>query len=144
MENKSVNEMDIIELTRELGKKLQKEEVYLKLQIVRQAADEDQELQKLISDFSIKRAELTEETSKPEDDQNNERIQTLSREMRKVYGAIMSNERMIAYNEAKDAYDVLFNRINAIIQNSSDGEDPETTDFTPSCSGSCATCGGCG
>ena len=144
MENKTVNEMDIIELTRALGKKLQQEEVFIKLQLARQAADEDQELQKQINEFDIKRTEISEETSKTQDEQNSQRIQTLNRELRKVYAAIMSNERMIAYNDAKDAYDVLFNRISAILQQSSEGGDPETADYSPSCSGSCATCGGCG
>lgn len=144
MENKRVDELDIIELTRELGKKLQKEEVYLKYRIVKQAADEDAELQRLINEFDIKRTEINEEASKPEDAQNSERIQNLNRELRKVYAKIMSNERMINYNNAKDEYDILFNRISSIIQQSSEGEDPEIADYTPSCSGSCATCGGCG
>ena len=144
MENKTVNEMDIIELTRELGKKLQQEDAYIKLQIARQAADEDKELQKLISEFDIKRTELSEEASKPDEEKDNERIQAISRDMRKVYAGVMTNENMLKYNEAKDSFDIIFNRINAIIQKSSEGEDPETADFTPSCSGSCATCGGCG
>ncbi len=144
MENKTVNEMDIIALTRELGKKLQQEDVFIKLQMARQAADADEELQKLINEFDIKRTEISEEASKSDDEKDSERIQSLNREMRKVYAAIMSNERMINYNDAKDAYDVLFNRISAIIQQSSEGEDPETADYSPSCSGSCATCGGCG
>ena len=144
MENKTLNEMDIIELTRALGKKLQQEDSYLKLQLARQAADEDQELQKLIGEFDIKRTELSEEASKPDEEKDNERIQAISRDMRKVYAGVMTNENMLKYNEAKDSFDILFNRINAIIQKSSEGEDPDTADFTPSCSGSCATCGGCG
>ena len=92
MENKNITELDVIALTRELGKK----------------------------------------------------IQRISREMRRCYGEIMSNESMMAYNDAKDSYDVLMNRISAIIQKSFEGEDPETADYSPSCSGSCATCGGCG
>lgn len=144
MENKTLNEMDIIELTRALGKKLQQEDSYLKLQLARQAADEDQELQKLIGEFDIKRTELSEEASKPDEEKDNERIQAISRDMRKVYAGVMTNENMLKYNEAKDSFDILFNRINAIIQKSSEGEDPDTADFTTSCSGSCATCGGCG
>ncbi len=144
MENKNVNELDIIELTRELGKKLQKEDVFIKYRLAKQAADEDPELQKLINEFDIKRTELSEESSKDDNEKSMDRIQSISRDMRKVYGAIMCNERMINYNNAKDDYDVLFNRISAIIQKSSEGEDPETADYTAACSGSCATCGGCG
>ena len=143
MENKNVNEMDIIELVREVGKKLQKEDIYLKLQIAKQAADEDEELQKMINEFGLKREEISEATSKSESEQDSERIQKLNREMRKVYAKIMTNERMINYNDAKDEFDVLMKRITTIIQESSEGEDPETADYIP-CTGSCATCGGCG
>ena len=143
MENKNINEMDIIELTRELGKKLQKEDIYLKYQIAKQKADEDEELQKMINEFGLKREEISEATSKSESEQDPERIQKLNREMRKVYAKIMTNERMINYNDTKDEFDVLMKRITTIIQESSEGEDPETADYIP-CTGSCATCGGCG
>ena len=43
---------DIIEIARELGRQLQKEEAYIKFNMARQAADEDKELQKLITRFS--------------------------------------------------------------------------------------------
>ena len=143
MENKNVNEMDIIELTRELGKKLQKEDIYLKYQIAKQKADEDEEKKKMINEFGLKREEISEATSKSESEQDPERIQKLNREMRKVYAKIMTNERMINYNDTKDEFDVLMKRITTIIQESSEGEDPETADYIP-CTGSCATCGGCG
>ncbi len=142
MENKNVNEMDIIELVREVGKKLQREDIYLKLQIAKQAADEDEELQKMINEFGLKREEISEATSKSESEQDSERIQKLNREMRKVYAKIMTNERMINYNDAKDEFDVLMKRITTIIQESSEGGDPETADYVP-CTGNCASCGGC-
>jgi len=143
MENKNVNEMDIIELTRELGKKLQKEDIYLKYQLAKQAADEDEELQKMINEFGLKREEISEATSKNESEQDPERIQKLNREMRKVYAKIMTNERMIKYNDTKDEFDILMKRITTIIQESSEGEDPETADYIP-CTGNCSACGGCG
>ncbi len=142
MENKNVNEMDIIELVREVGKKLQREDIYLKLQIAKQAADEDEELQKMINEFGLKREEISEATSKSESEQDSERIQKLNREMRKVYAKIMTNERMINYNDAKDEFDVLMKRITTIIQESSEGGDPKTADYVP-CTGNCASCGGC-
>jgi len=143
MENKNVNEMDIIELARELGKKLQKEDIYLKYQLAKQAADEDEELQKMINEFGLKREEISEATSKNESEQDPERIQKLNREMRKVYAKIMTNERMIKYNDTKDEFDILMKRITTIIQESSEGEDPETADYIP-CTGNCSACGGCG
>ncbi len=135
---------DIIEIARELGRQLQKEEAYIKFNMARQAADEDKELQKLITRFSAVRAEMSEMTAKPDDERDPDAARKLGEDMRRVYAEIMSNERMINYNKAKDDFDVIMNRISAIIQKSSEGENPDTADYTPSCSGSCATCGGCG
>ncbi len=144
MENKTIEEMDIIELTRALGKKIQREETFVKYQVAKQNADNDAELQKIINEFSEKRSALSEETDKEQDARDNEKIQQISREMRRAYGEIMSNASMIAYNDAKDALDVIMNRVSAIIQKTFEGEDPETADYSPACTGSCATCGGCG
>lgn len=79
MADKTIEEMDVIELTRALGKKIQQEEVFLHYQIAKQNADNDQELQKIIEDFSNKRTELSEESDKPEEEKNAAKIQQLSR-----------------------------------------------------------------
>ncbi len=139
MENK-----DIIEMARELGRQLQREDAYIKFNMARQAADENKELQKLISEFSAIRAEMSEMTSMPDEERDPDAAKKLGEDMKKVYAEIMSNECMINYNAAKDDFDAVMNRVSAIISKSADGEDPDTADYTPSCSGSCATCGGCG
>lgn len=133
--------MDIIEKARELGKLIQQEETYIKLHEAQEKADADTELQDLIGEFNLKRISINNEASKTEKDQK--KLQALNQEMRAVYAKIMQNENMIAYNEAKDKFDVIANRVNAIVNNSINGEDPETTDFSAGCSGSCSTCGGC-
>ena len=134
--------MDIITKTRELGKMIQQEESYNNLKTAEKNADADQTLQNLINEFNLKRLSINNETQKAE--KNNEKIAELNSEMQKIYADIMSNENMIAYNEAKKEFDQIMTRVMTIIQNCSQGEDPETTDYTASCSGSCATCGGCG
>ncbi len=133
--------MDIIEKARELGKLIQQEETYIKLHEAQEKADADTELQDLIGEFNLKRISINNEASKTEKDQ--EKLQALNQEMRAVYAKIMQNENMIAYNEAKDKFDIIANRVTAIVNNSINGEDPETTDFSAGCSGSCSTCGGC-
>lgn len=133
--------MDIIDLTRKLGKLIQEDERYIKLQITQQNSDNDAELQKLIGDFNLKRMNVNTEASKDERDEN--KIQKLNDELRELYSEIMQNATMIAYNEAKQEFDVLLNRINAIIIQSAQGEDPETADYQESCSGSCSSCSGC-
>ncbi len=134
--------MDIITKARELGKAIQQEESYIKLQEVQKIADADTELQNLIGEFNLKRMAINNEASKTERDQD--KLTELNTEMRELYSKIMSNENMIAYNDAKEAFDMVATRVLAIVQQSAEGADPETADYTQSsCSGSCSTCGGC-
>ena len=135
--------MDIISKARELGKLIQQEESYVALQAAQTKADADMELQRLIGEFNLKRMAINNEASKK--DREQEKLTQLNTEMREVYSQIMSNENMIAYNDAKDKFDVVANRVLAIVQQSAEGADPETADYSQSsCSGSCETCGGCG
>jgi cell fate (sporulation/competence/biofilm development) regulator YlbF (YheA/YmcA/DUF963 family) len=134
--------MDIIDMTRELGKLLQQEDSYKNMRAAESKADADTELQGLIKDFNIKRLSVNVETQKTEKD--GEKIAQLNKEMQKVYADIMANENMKAYNEAKQEFDKISGRVMTILQNCIAGEDPETTDFDASCTGSCSTCGGCG
>lgn len=134
--------MDIIAKARELGKLIQQEESYIALQEAQKNADADMELQELIGDFNMKRMSINNEASKKERDQD--KLNLLNSQMREVYSKIMSNKNMIAYNDAKEAFDVVANRVFAIIQQSAEGADPETADYSvSSCSGSCESCGGC-
>lgn len=135
--------MDIIEKARELGKLIQQEESYIALQKAQADADADMELQNLIGDFNMKRMSINNEASKK--DKDSDKLALLNSQMREDYSKIMSNKNMIAYNEAKDAFDMVASRVLAIVQQSAEGADPETADYsTSSCSGSCSTCGGCG
>ena len=134
--------MDIIALARELGKAIQQEESYIKLHEVQDKADADTELQSLIGEFNLKRMSINNEASKKERDQD--KLSQLNTEIREVYSKIMSNENMIAYNSAKEEFDAVANRVLAIVQQSAEGADPDTADYSQSsCSGSCETCGGC-
>ena len=133
--------MDVITLARELGRAIQQEESYKKLHEVQAQADADTELQSLIGEFNLKRMNINQEASQKDRDQD--KLNALNKEMREVYSKSMSNEHMIAYNEAKEGFDKVANRVQAIVQQSIDGVDPEVADYTESCSGSCSTCGGC-
>ncbi len=132
--------MDVIALSRQLGKALQQEEAYINWQNAQHVADADAELQRLIGEFNLKRMIINDEAGKK--DRNQEKLTQANKEMREVYSQIMSNSNMIAYNDAKSAFDAVLNRITAIIQQSAQGADPETADISD-CTGSCSTCGGC-
>ena len=132
--------MDIIGLTRELGKKLQEEECYIIMRTAQQTCDEDQGLQQAIGEFNLKRMAINNEVQK--DDRNEETLKRLNEEFRAAYGQIMGNENMQRYNEAKTEFDALLQRVTGIIGLCADGEDPETCEYEASCGGDCASCGG--
>ncbi|MBQ7965232.1 MAG: YlbF family regulator [Ruminococcus sp.] len=133
--------MDLIALARQLGHAIQEEKAYKDLRAAQTAADNDKELQDLIGEFNLKRMAINNEACK--EDRDEEKLRALNEEMRSSYASIMSNENMIAYNDAKTALDTVMQRVMAIITQSADGEDPDTTDFSPSCTHDCSTCGGC-
>lgn len=135
-------EEKIVSMAREIGKLLQEEECYTKMESERIASDADKELQDLIGEFNLKRIAINEEGMKKDRDQ--EKIQNFNNEMREIYGKIMQNQHMIAYNEAKSELDKIVGRVAAIITNSANGEDPETTDVHQGCSGDCSGCSSCG
>lgn len=132
---------DLIKLTRELGHAIQEEDFYKNLQSAKLNADSDDALQALIRDFNVKRVEINNEACK--EDRDEETLKILNAEMRSLYSDIMSNEHMAAYNDAKQAFDQVVQRVLAIITQSAQGEDPDTTDFSEDCTHDCSTCGGC-
>ncbi|MCI8501517.1 MAG: YlbF family regulator [Oscillospiraceae bacterium] len=133
--------MDLIKQAREMGKAIQASEEYAKLKKAQEANDNDEELQDLIGKFNLKRMELNNLLAKDEKDE--EKLGKMNQELRDLYQNVMGNVHMAEYNEAKNAMDMLMNQVNAILVLSVNGEDPETCDPAPSCSGSCSTCGGC-
>lgn len=133
--------MDIIKLARELGHAIQEDESYKNLKNAEKLADDDKELQDLIGEFNLKRIAINNEASKEE--KSDEKMKELNQEMRNAYANVMKNEHMAKYQDAKMELDQLVQRVLAIITNSSQGEDPDTTDLSNNCTHDCSTCGGC-
>ena len=133
--------MDVIELTRELGKAIQADERFIRFAKARLANDNDTDLQNAIGNFNIKRMELEKAVS--EENKDEEKVKVLNEDLRKAYGEIMSSKSMVEYNTAKALLDQLMNEVNTILAKSLDGEDPATCETHDACTGSCATCGGC-
>ena len=77
--------MDVIELTRELGKAIQADERFIRFAKARLANDNDTDLQNAIGNFNIKRMELEKAVS--EENKDEEKVKTLNEELRKAYGA---------------------------------------------------------
>ena len=134
--------MNAIELTRQLGAAIQADERYLAYVNAKKVNDEDEALQGKIGEFNLIRMSLERELSSEE--KNDERVKEYNEKLRALYGEVMSNESMIAFNEAKTAMDELMNEINLILTMCVNGEDPATCDpHASGCTGSCSTCGGC-
>lgn len=134
--------MDIIKMTRELGKAIQQDERYTAYMSAKEANDKDTELQQLIGDFNLKRMNINAEMSGGEE--NSDRLKKLNEELKEIYSKIMANENMAAFNTAQSALEQLISDVNQIISMCANGEDPDTCQISHGCSGSCATCGGCG
>ena len=132
---------DVIALARQLGHAIQEQEEYKTIMTAREAADNDEALQALITEFNVKRVAINAEACKT--DRDDETLKKLNEEMRTAYSDIMNNEHMKAYNDAKQAFDKVLQRVLAIVQQSADGQDPDTTDFSEDCTHDCSTCGGC-
>ena len=133
---------DIISLTRQLGAAIQEQDAYLEYQAAKAANDNDEQLQNLIGEFNLLRMSLSAELQKDEDQKSQSKIDELNNQLQSTYNAVMENESMKNFNQAKSNMDQLTNKITSIIAMCIEGENPETCE-PASCSGSCSTCGGC-
>ena len=133
--------MDIMEMTRALGKTLQQDDRYIAYNLAKQVNDEDKELNADVDKFSDLRLQLTNAMSA--EDKDTELIKQLDEDIKSTYKKIMSNKNMIVFQAAQKALEDLVSNINQIISMCANGEDPETCQPSSGCSGSCATCGGC-
>ena len=136
--------MTVIEMARELGKKIQQEESYILLNTAQQAVEEDEALQEKIAEFNMKRYELTQEITKA--DRDDKKIEELDKVVHELYEVATNHEKMVAYNNAQDEFNEMFEYVLHIIQMSAAGDDPDTIARPEQggCSGDCSSCGGCG
>lgn len=134
--------MDIIAAARALGAAIQADERYKKVLEQRRINDADKELQELIGEFNMARMSVDNELGK-EEGRDEEKIKEFNSTLRRLYGKIMCNDNMIEYNKAKEEFDAVMQRANAIIELCTEGGDPATCEPATGCTGSCATCGGC-
>lgn len=133
----------ILDMTRELAEAMQQDERYIKMQMAQAAADEDEALQALIGEFNLKRIAVNAEATKNEGEKDGEKLRRLNEELRAVYAQVMANEHMKGYQTAKEEFDGVLNKMMRILTLASQGEDPYEADIESSCSGNCASCGGC-
>ncbi len=135
---------DLMEMAKQLGKELQKDERYLAFRAASAENDQDEELQNLIGEFNLKRLDLGNEEDKAEHDED--RVKALGEEVRTLYSQIMAHECMRKYQAARAEFEQLLDGINRVIAMSAAGQDPDSYDpnaMAGGCSGNCAGCAGC-
>jgi cell fate (sporulation/competence/biofilm development) regulator YlbF (YheA/YmcA/DUF963 family) len=134
--------MNIIKMTRELGKAIQATPEYKRIVAAKAANDADVELQNLIEIFNMTRIKLS--TAMQAEEKDEQLLAKLDKELKDTYTAVMGNKNMLEFNDAKQDIDRLMNQINTILTACVNGEDPDTCDAEPqSCGGSCSGCSGC-
>lgn len=133
--------MDIIKLTRELGKAIQADERYAKFVAARETNEKDDELNELISKMQLIHMSYQHEASK--EDANEQKLTAYEEEFMELREKIMNNQNMIDYEKAKMDIDEMMNYIIAILTECIKGEDPETCEPPKehSCGGDCSACG---
>lgn len=133
---------DILQLTRELGVAIQKDERYTALEQAKKKNDEDAVLQDKIGQLNILVMNFNQEMGKPDAEKDKEKIEKLNNDYAALYNEIMANENMSAYQKAQQELEALANEINSILAMSLNGEDPLTCDpHAQDCTHDCSTCG---
>ena len=131
--------MNFIDETRALGRTLQQDPRYDRLQEATAKCDKDKELQDLIGNFNLLRMNLNAEMQK--NPQDTDKINQMKADLQKAYDATMENANMTQYSVAQKEMQDLLNRMAGILNQCAQGADPATADYNP-CTHDCSTCGG--
>ena len=136
--------MDVIKMTRELGKAIQQDEKYLKFMEAKKANEADDKLNELIGKLNLIQLSYQQEAEKETPDEA--KMKQFDEEFRSVYGDVMINENMKKYEEARQEVDNMMNYVMQILSLCVNGEDPDTCEPANAegvCSGNCSACSGC-
>ena len=137
--------MSVIELARQLGAEIQKDERYLAFAAAKEANEKDEALNALMGEIQMIQMNYQMEASKEAPD--SAKMQEFEAEFNAKYEAFMANENMQKYDEARAEVDSMMNYIMQILGLCVNGADPETCEPEApeehNCGGSCSSCSGC-
>ena len=136
--------MDIIELTRQLGAAIQKEEAYINFHKAKETNEADDELNELINKIQLIHMSYQHEASK--EDANEQKLAAYETEFNDLYKKVMENEHMRDYEVARAEIDEMMHYITGILALCIQGEDPATCEPEEEhhhCGGDCSGCSGC-
>ena len=133
----------LLQMAIDLGYQLKEDPRCQALVSAQAAADADEELQRLIGDFNLKRMAVNAEECKEENERDAEKLRQLNTDLRTIYAAVMANESMMAYQQCKNELDGIVNKLHMAINLAVAGQDPAMAAQESTCSGDCGSCGGC-
>ncbi len=127
--------MEIMEIAKQLGQAIKKDERIARLDEARKAYEGNAEINKLMVEYNVHQTALREEYAKEERDMD--AIKAIQTRIETIYNDITTNETFVAFNTAQEAVNAFMNEVNEEITFQITGERPCTHD--------CSTCGGsCG
>lgn len=134
--------MDVIQLAKNLGKALQEDERFIKVQIAKQQFENDVNTQRLMQEYKLRVEEINKEAEKGNSEPG--KIDRLSKEIKELYNSINSSDSSMNLSREKFVLDSLLRQIYNIIFQAAEGKNPDTIELESSgCSGSCGSCSGC-
>ncbi len=136
--------MSLESALRELGKEIQKDERFIRLQACAKANDADEELQQQMQELQLVQLKFQQEMQKGEE-ADKDRITELQNQYQELYTAIMQGANMMNYSVAASEMEQVAQYISGMIGQFFDGADPETCEppAPQDCTHDCSTCGGC-
>ena len=112
--------MDIMKRQRELGRALQQDQTYINMSVAEQQCNEDEACKNAIGEFNLKRMAINNEAAKRKTG-SEELIEQYNKELREIYGRVMQNEHMAAYQAAKNEFDALMQRVTGVLSMCAEG-----------------------
>lgn len=121
--------MDVIEITRELGKAIQADARYVAFQNARKVVDEDAQLKLYTEKMTSIQNLANEEMSKEEPSQ--EVMAKIQEDYQNTYDDMMKMPSVVAFEAAQKELDEMMNKVTQILYLCVSGEDPATCEPNP-------------
>lgn len=134
--------MNLIEMAREIGKEIQRDERYLKATGDAAAVNASVELKEMVGRFEEMRAQLEVAMAKGVPGKEDQEVLDLDEKLHALYDEINAHPLMMTYNASRGEFENLINHLTRIITGSANGENPDEIEMS-ACTGSCSSCGGC-
>lgn len=136
--------MSLESALRQLGKEIQQDERFVRLQAAAKANDEDKELQDKMGEMQLISLNYQQEQEKGEA-ADQDKLSQLQKDYESLYNEIMSMQTMVEYSGVAHEMEHMAQYISRMIGLFFDGEDPDTCELASedACTHDCSTCGGC-